>query len=93
MTNIFRDKFWRLVAGAFILGLYLLSYAIITTNKDISIVPRVEAKPHVVWRLSPVMTTPEEVIDFINVQGLHVFHIMTDVHENGWHFHVIYEKD
>lgn len=90
MGYILRDRFWRLVVVAFVVGLYFLGYAIMS-NKNASILPVLEARPHVEWKLSPEMSTPEEVMGFLNSQGLHSFQILTDVHQGGWHFHVVYE--
>lgn len=90
MEYILRSRFWKLVMVAFVAGLYFLGYAIIS-SKDTSIFPNLEARPHVEWKLSPEMSTPEEVRDFVNDRGLHSFQVLTDVHQGGWHFHVIYE--
>ncbi len=104
MEYILRDRFWKLVIVTFIASLYLLSYAIISnrdnrTSPNTSIFPRtgmalssLEASPHVEWKLSPEMSTPEDVVTFVNARGLHSFQILTDVHQGGWHFHVLYEE-
>lgn len=90
MKNVLRDRFWRLIIVAFVAGLYFLGYAIVS-DRNASILSTLEAKPHVEWKLSPEMATPEEVTDFVNTRGLHSFQVLTDVHQGGWHFHVIYE--
>jgi hypothetical protein len=90
MGHILRDRFWKLIMVAFVVGLYFLGFAIIS-NRDVPILSTLEAMPHVEWKLSPEMTTPEEVVAFVNTRGLHSFQIITDVHQGGWHFHVIYE--
>lgn len=97
MEHFLRDRFWRFVTVAFVAGLCFLGYAIIS-SKNVSTLPMagvtlpsLEASPHVEWKLSPEMTTPEEVVKFVNARELHSFQILTDVHQGGWHFHVIYE--
>ncbi|HHT9132278.1 MAG TPA: hypothetical protein ACFYED_07305 [Candidatus Tripitaka californicus] len=101
MGYILADRFWKVVIVAFVVGLYFLGYAIISgqpANRDVPILPMrgvalssLEASPHVEWKLSPEMTTPEEVLKFVNSRELHSFQVLTDVHQGGWHFHVIYE--
>lgn len=80
----------KLLLVAFVGGLYFLGFAILK-GKDASLLPRLEAKPHVEWALSDELTSPEEVLNFVNARGLHSFQILTDVHQGGWHFHVLYE--
>lgn len=80
----------KLLLVAFVGGLYFLGFALLK-SKDASILPRLEANPHVEWTLSEEMNAPEDVVNFVNSRGLHSFQILTDVHKGGWHFHVIYE--
>ena len=102
MGYISMDRFWKIVIVAFVAGLYFLGYATISSqpaNRNVPILPMrgvvalpsLEASPHVEWKLSPEMTTPEEVVKFVNSRELHSFQVLTDVHQGGWHFHVIYE--
>lgn len=98
MGYISTDRFWKVVMVAFVAGLYFLGYAVISSKnvpilpmRGVVALPPLEASPHVEWKLSPEMTTPEEVVKFVNSRELHSFQILTDVHQGGWHFHVIYE--
>lgn len=89
MAELLKDRFTRLLLVTFVGGLYFLGLAFLMGSD--TFLTRLEAKPAVEWALSDEFSSPEELVEFVNSRALHSFHVVTDVHQGRWHFHVIYE--
>lgn len=70
--------YWRLLAAT-LLGLCLFIG---------HLVYKAEANPHIRWRLSRELGSPEDVLGFLNNEHIHHFSVVKDAREK---FYIIYE--